>query len=256
MRVEIEVPDELAKKFNAAIESDYTNRSEAIRDSMRYLIKKLKEKNERKKIPSNAFYAVEGKKQRTDSGVYVCPSCGFEHWMITMQKDGSFKCKNCSKVMASNEKDVNNLIKEKKVDSYVCPICNEVVEDTPSNYTGDVTLNGEMAILCPNHNYFLNGLPFLHHGNCFGDFELKMSDTDYFFAFHKPCLEKQNHGYCEIYANLIDNSGRVIFNLQCIDCKAVDAVKTHVPMFAQGIERIFLSPKLRHRIGEHPWDDI
>lgn len=43
MRTEIEVPEELSVEFDNTLRGHYTNRSEAIRDSMRLLIDKLRE---------------------------------------------------------------------------------------------------------------------------------------------------------------------------------------------------------------------
>lgn len=42
MRTEIDVPEELSIEFDNAVKGHYANRSEAIRDSMRLLIDKLK----------------------------------------------------------------------------------------------------------------------------------------------------------------------------------------------------------------------
>lgn len=256
MRMEIEVPEEFSIEFENAIKSHYANRSEAIRDSMRLLIDKLEEKQGLGKIATRVYYAIKGEKRRTKSGVFVCPLCGNEHWSVSVEEDGSAKCTKCGKVMASHEEDIDKLLVEKEVDGYICPICGLIVEDTPLNYSGNDTIDGKMAILCPRLHNFVNGLPLLHHGSNFGEFETKMSGTDYFFAYHKPCRNKQNRGFCDIYAVLIDNTGRVILDLQCQDCKAVDAKKTQVLYGTQGIERIFLSPKLRSRIGKHPWDDV
>lgn len=254
MRTEIDVPEELSVEFSNAIKSHYANRSEAIRDSMRLLINKLRKEKGLGKT-TDVYYAIRGEKRKTKSGVFVCPFCGNEHWSVSVGEDGSANCTKCGEVMASREEDIDKLLVEKEVDGYICPVCRLIVEDTPLNYTGDYTVDGKLAILCPKLHNFVNGLPLLHHGSNFGDFEIKMSGTDYFFAYHKPCRDKQNGGFCDIYAGLIDNTGRVIFNLQCRDCKAVDAVKTTVPFGGQGIERIFLSPKLKSRIGKHPWDD-
>jgi metal-responsive CopG/Arc/MetJ family transcriptional regulator len=54
MKTEIEIPEELSIKFDNATEGHYTNRSEAIRHSMRILINRLKEEkgSERKREPS------------------------------------------------------------------------------------------------------------------------------------------------------------------------------------------------------------
>jgi DNA-directed RNA polymerase subunit M/transcription elongation factor TFIIS len=194
--------------------------------------------------------AIVGKRQKTKAGVFVCPSCGSEHWSVSKREDGKWRCSECGNLMAEKEEDLDKLIVEKEVDGYVCPVCEQVVEDTPLNYTGEETINGKMAILCPKCHNFVNGLPLIHHGVRFGDFEPVMSGTDYFHFFHKPCKDKGAGGSCEVYACLIDNTGRVILNLQCSDCKAVDAVKTR-----PGVGRTFLSPKLRHRVGKHSWDD-
>ena len=110
-------------------------------------------------------------------------------------------------------------------------------------------------------------LPLIHEGRCEGDFTLSFgcADTDYFAFSHKSCETKNNFGACTIYAVLIDNSGRVIFNIRCEDCGKVDALKTHTYLFAPSlvskgsahtVESIYLSPKLQERIGKHAWDDL
>jgi len=203
----------------------------------------------------NIYKAIRGRKKKTKSGVYVCPSCGKEHWSISIEKDGTAKCVKCHKIMAK-EKDVDKLIVEREVDAFVCPVCRLIVEDTPLNYTGEETIDGKMAILCPKCNNYVNGLPLMHHGHNFEDFIPFKSETDYFFFQHVPCKDKKHGGFSDAYACLIDNTGRIIFNVQCLDCQAVDAVKTHAPFRGQTTERIFLSPKLKNRIAEHPWDNL
>lgn len=159
------------------------------------------------------YTAINGKKQKTKSGVYKCPFCGNEHWSISIEEDGSAKCTKCGKVMAKKEEGIDKLIVEKEVDGYVCPICGLTVEDTPLNYTGGDTIDGKMAVLCPKCNNYVNGLPLLHHGHNFGDFEPFISATDYFFFKHNPCKDKEHQGFCDTYACLIDNIGRIIFNV-------------------------------------------
>ena len=94
----------------------------------------------------------------------------------------------------------------------------------------------------------------LHHGLLTGEFIPRRSGTDYFYFFHKPCSDKPNRGLCEVYAILVDNSGRVIFNLKCRDCGEVDALKT-VPSGEKPLEKFHLSPSLKSRIKRHWWDD-
>jgi hypothetical protein len=97
----------------------------------------------------------------------------------------------------------------------------------------------------------------LHHGKSSREFIPLYMGTDYFYFWHEPCKEKANMGHCKIYAVLIDNSCRIIFNLQCDDCKKTDAIK--VAPFMGSIfnpYHIFhLSPNLKDRIGKHSWDD-
>lgn len=197
------------------------------------------------------YSAIGGKKKKAKSGVFVCPSCGNEHWSIMTGKDEVAKCVKCGKVLGKTKEELDKLIVEKEVDAYVCPRCGIEVEDTPENYTGGKTIDGKMAILCPKCFNFVNGLPLIHHGHDFGNFEPFMTQTDYFLVQHKPCKDKKNKGLCDTYACVIDNIGRVIFNVQCLDCQAVDAVKTHVPFGGHTPDRIFLSPKLRSRIGTY-----
>jgi len=91
----------------------------------------------------------------------------------------------------------------------------------------------------------------LHHGNCSGEFKPKYIGSDYFKFYHKPCLNKPNYGFCDIIAVLIDNQGRIVFNLKCEDCGAIDALKIGAPL-----EVFHLSPKLKNRVNKHWWDDL
>jgi len=256
MRTEIELPEELSIEFDNIIKGHYANRSEAIRDSMRLLMDRLKESKGLGRIMTDVRYAIRGEERKTKSGVFVCPSCGNKHWTVSLEEDKSAKCEKCGEVMAKEEKDLDGLLVEKEVDAYVCPKCGTIVEDTPLNYTfqGTETIDGQMSVMCPKCHNFVNGLPLLHHGASFGDFEPEMSDTDYFFIYHKPCKDEGEGGLSDVYACLIDNTGRIILNVQCQNCKAVEAIKT-APFRRQGIEHIFISPNLRKRIGKHSWDD-
>jgi hypothetical protein len=101
----------------------------------------------------------------------------------------------------------------------------------------------------------------LHHGNCSGEFEPCYTGTDYFNFRHTPCRGKANCGLCEITAILIDNQGRVIFNLKCVDCGSVDALKTSPQLLRyqrlkDALEVFHLSPNLKSRIKRHWWDDL
>ena len=111
-------------------------------------------------------------------------------------------------------------------------------------------------------NLRVHGL--LHHGLCTEEFEPKHVGTDYFAFWHTPCATREQHGLADITAILIDNSGRIIFNLKCRDCGAKDALKTSPQLFRTREERLsesevlrlfHLSPKLRARCRRHWWDD-
>ncbi|MEM3579590.1 MAG: hypothetical protein QXL54_05155 [Candidatus Bathyarchaeia archaeon] len=103
----------------------------------------------------------------------------------------------------------------------------------------------------------------LHHGLCSGEFSPRYVGTDYFTFYHVPCFRKglEHYGHCDVTAVLIDNDGRIIFNLKCKDCGAVDALKTHPLLWHQKCEsrntltRFHLSPKLKTRIRRHWWDN-
>lgn len=244
MRVEVEIPQELYHEFESITKNHYANRSEAIRDAIRLLIDRLKEKP-----VSTDYYAIRGEKTRTKSGVFVCPFCHYEHWIITFGKEGA-RCNKCGRVIAKDETELDKIVVEKEVDGYVCPKCGTTVEDTPLNYTGEKTVDGRMAILCTKCHNFVNGLPLIHHGASFGNFEPKISGTDYFFVYHRPCQIKGKGGFSDVYACIIDSEGRIILNVQCQSCQAVDAVKT-IPFRKSGVKHIFLSPKLQERIGTY-----
>jgi len=104
----------------------------------------------------------------------------------------------------------------------------------------------------------------LHHGLCSEEFEPRHVGTDYFAFFHRPCRDREWHGLCNITAVLIDNRGRIIFNLKCKDCGFKDALKTSPNLFRIQEERLteseilrvfHLSPKLKARCRQHWWDD-
>ena len=97
----------------------------------------------------------------------------------------------------------------------------------------------------------------MHHGKSSGEFVPLYVGTDYFYFYHEPCKDKEHKGCCEIYAILIDNSCRVIFNLQCMDCKERDALKTAHPLWMglRNYSIFHISPNLIDRVEKHAWDD-
>jgi len=110
---------------------------------------------------------------------------------------------------------------------------------------------------------FLSEKKLLHHGLCSEEFEPRYVGTDYFTFYHIPCEKNEPwYGHSEIVAVLIDNSGRVIFNLQCRSCGYRDALKTHPFLWIPGkrdryaYRRFFLSPKLKSRVQLHWWDNL
>jgi len=104
----------------------------------------------------------------------------------------------------------------------------------------------------------------LHHGMCKNEFSPVFIGTDYFTFYHKPCTESEKwQGHAEITSVLIDNAGRVIFNLKCRSCGAVDALKTTPNLFMSAnseplrLEKVFyLSPKLKACVKHHRWDNF
>jgi len=103
----------------------------------------------------------------------------------------------------------------------------------------------------------------LHHGLCSGEFRPRYVGTDYFAFRHEPCKDKEGGGHCQITRVLIDNQGRVIFNLKCRSCGKIDALKTHPYLWVRPkprllpFTRIFkLSPALRPCVSKHWWDDL
>jgi len=113
----------------------------------------------------------------------------------------------------------------------------------------------------------LNSLRFhglLHHGLCSEEYRPRFIGTDYIWFWHEPCENRRNYGLCDITGILIDNSGRIIFNLKCRDCGKVDALKVYPYLFKSREEReragdvlklFHLSPKLKARCRAHWWDD-
>ena len=160
---------------------------------------------------------LEAQKTETKVELFVCPHCGEEYESLMRGEEG-YSCYKCKKIMAKTSDEIGKLpIIEKTVNAYICPNCNVVVPDTPLNHGSLDTISGNPIVLCPICINALNGLPVIHHG-MEETFEIIPTQTDYFWFWHKPCRNEKNHGYCEIYAVLIDNAGRVIFNLRCLDC--------------------------------------
>jgi len=96
----------------------------------------------------------------------------------------------------------------------------------------------------------------LHHGLCLGEFRPRYIGTDYFVFFHEPCFS-----IADITAVLVDNQGRIIFNVKCRNCGKKDVLKTHPYIFRKipknGVENIFyFSPKWKKRCQEHWWDNL
>lgn len=78
-----------------------------------------------------------------------------------------------------------------------------------------------------NKRILVHGIPD------YQEFEPRRWGTDYFAFVHIPCREsnKENKGACDITRVLIDRDERIIFNLQCQDCKTVNALKTTPDFF-------------------------
>ena len=100
----------------------------------------------------------------------------------------------------------------------------------------------------------------LHHGACMPDkidFVPSSIGTDYFGFFCRKCDVE-----IWIYAILIDERGRIIFNLQCPECQKTDAIKVAVNFTTckysteKGDTKIQLSPTHKKNIGNHWWDDF
>ncbi len=89
-------------------------------------------------------------------------------------------------------------------------------------------------------------LGLLHHGKCSGIFIPRETDTDYIYFWCRKCMAR-----ADIVGVLIDNSGRIIFNLKCPKCGELDALKTVV----KSLNQVHLSPKLAPRIKRHEWDN-
>ena len=104
----------------------------------------------------------------------------------------------------------------------------------------------------------------LHHGDCTEEFEPQYTGTDYFTFRHKPCREEEKwHGHSLITAVLIDNDGRIIFNLKCRSCGKIDALKTHPFLWVRPKPNPFpheqffkFSPKLKGCVKRHWWDNF
>lgn len=103
---------------------------------------------------------------------------------------------------------------------------------------------------------------FLHHGLCSEKFYPKYVGTDYFAFYHLPCAGKEWSGFSPIKAILVDNKGRVVFNLECRDCGAKDALKCHPLLWTNPrpketpLQEFFhLSPKLAKCVAKHSWDE-
>jgi len=207
---------------------------------------------------------AEGKQTETTIGVWRCPHCRKDQEAVHRKKEGPYKCFDCQRVIARTHEELKNSIIEKKVDAYVCPLCNETVPNTSQNWAGRTTGGGH-AVICPRCCAVLNGHPLIHHGDCSEEFEPRYQGTDYFSFIHQPCQGKENNGFSVIYAVLVDNQGRIIFNLECRDCHRADALKAHTFFLTKHetpegkehtIEAIYLSPKLRQRVQKHDWDDL
>lgn len=66
----------------------------------------------------------------------------------------------------------------------------------------------------------IKAFPSLHHGLCNGEFEPRLSGTDYCDFYHKPCGSK-----ALIMAVVLDYQMRLVFTLKCPKCDVVDALK-------------------------------
>jgi len=108
----------------------------------------------------------------------------------------------------------------------------------------------------------------LHHGSpCNGEFEPKYWGTDYFAFVHIPCREnlKEHKGTSHITKVLVDNQGRIVFNLKCRDCGTINALKTHPHFFRhpgpeEGFEPldkiIQLATRYKQCAKYHWWNNV
>jgi hypothetical protein len=92
----------------------------------------------------------------------------------------------------------------------------------------------------------------LHHGKCSGVFEPRATETDYFLFICTKC-----NAVSEIKAVIIDDQGRIIFNLYCPKCRSFDVLKTHPQIGSREsgatLSKFHLSSRLGLRIGT--WRD-
>jgi len=101
----------------------------------------------------------------------------------------------------------------------------------------------------------------LHHGNCSGEFRPLYVGTDYFTFFHAPCRYKPPYyGHSRITKVLVDEAGRIIFNLECRNCGFRDALKTHPLLWIAKREGVDIlkffafSPIYKKVCRPHWWD--
>ncbi|MCJ7632580.1 hypothetical protein MUP77_09345 [Candidatus Bathyarchaeota archaeon] len=112
----------------------------------------------------------------------------------------------------------------------------------------------------PRPSVLRNKRTIIHHGDSRGEFEPKYVGTDYFGFHHKQCRANARIDHV-----LIDNQGRIIFNLTCVSCGQRDALKTSPYLFRVSEKpkgefpytQIFkLSPNLGQCVKHHRWDDF
>lgn len=104
----------------------------------------------------------------------------------------------------------------------------------------------------------------LRHGLCTEEYTPVFVGTDYFTFYHRPCIEiPPFHGHCKITAVIIDGECRIIFNLKCRSCGAVDVLKTHPQFWSSPEERdkspvglFYISSKLKSRVGNLSWESL
>jgi hypothetical protein len=78
----------------------------------------------------------------------------------------------------------------------------------------------------------------LHHGLCTGEFQPEFQGTDYFCFKHKNCVNTHpEYGLAKITKVIIDDAGRIIFNLKCDSCGKIDALKTSPHLWIPITER-------------------
>jgi len=173
-----------------------------------------------------------GKRELTEKSYYFkCPGCGHNEYMLRVEESEGQRRGQCSKCNEWFPEDQFETIEIEK-EAYRCPICEELVVDSPENWSMTLWGGPEPVLVCPRDLAILRG--YLHHENDRGAGISVSSDVKggYQWIFHEDCLKKENDdpSVMELRRLCVDpqlggETSRIVLVYQCTKCGKQQVIK-------------------------------